>query len=130
MGDSVPQGPLGFIAFAPVWTFCLLCWRAGVQSTCLCRRIGPSRDGTRAPRQVRCGRRLPNRLPLKPAAPSKDARSFVQPMGSTSVQQFANVTAIRADPQRGLIYLVNSDGLWVLQQHPASNLEVERATRG
>lgn len=56
--------------------------------------------------------------------------SFADPTNPRVVQQFANVTAIRADPQRGLIYLVNSDGLWVLQQHPASNLEVERATRG
>ena len=56
--------------------------------------------------------------------------SFADPANPRVVQQFANVTAIRADPQRGLIYLVNSDGLWVLQQHPASNLEVERATRG
>src|SRR5579883_1914059 len=38
-GGRRPPGPLGLIAFAPVWTFCLLCWRAAVQSTCLCRRI-------------------------------------------------------------------------------------------
>ena len=56
--------------------------------------------------------------------------SFADPANPRVVQQFAHVTAIRADPARGLIYLVNSDGLWVLQQHPAPNLDLERATRG
>ena len=56
--------------------------------------------------------------------------SFADPANPRVVQQFAYVTAIRADPARGLIYLVNSDGLWVLQQHPAPNLDLERSTRG
>ena len=64
-GTPSPRPP-GIYAFTPVWTFCLLCLRAGVQSTCLCRRIGQRRDATRAPRQVRCGWRPENRLPLNP----------------------------------------------------------------
>ena len=56
--------------------------------------------------------------------------SFADPANPRLVRQFANVTAIRVDPERGLIYLVNSDGLWVLRQHPARNLDLERATRG
>src|SRR5271170_2031074 len=51
----------------------------------LARRIGPSRDGTRAPMQVRNGWRPHGRRLDQPAAPSKNGRFFVQPMGSTSV---------------------------------------------
>src|SRR5579864_939222 len=54
----------------------------------LARRIGPRRDATRAPMQVRNGWRPHGRLLGQPAAPSKNGRTFVQTMGSTS-----NVTA-------------------------------------
>src|ERR1700682_1001895 len=50
----------------------------------LARRIGLSRDGTRAPMQVRNGWRPSGRRSDQPAAPSKNGRFFVQPMGSTS----------------------------------------------
>jgi len=48
------------------------------------RRIGQRRDATRAPNQVRNGWRPHGRLLIQPARPSKDARFFVQTMGSTS----------------------------------------------
>ena len=51
----------------------------------LARRIGLSRDGTRAPMQVRNGWRPSGRRSDQPAAPSKNGRFFVQPMGSTSL---------------------------------------------
>src|SRR6202163_5010946 len=50
----------------------------------LARRIGLSRDGTRAPMQVRNGWRPSGRRSVQAAAPSKNGRFFVQPMGSTS----------------------------------------------
>src|SRR5450432_2161908 len=50
----------------------------------LARRIGLSRDGTRAPMQVRNGWRPSGRRSDQPAAPSKNGRFFVQLMGSTS----------------------------------------------
>src|SRR5271167_1177402 len=50
----------------------------------LARKIGLSRDGTRAPMQVRNGWRPSGRRSDQPAAPSKNGRFFVQPMGSTS----------------------------------------------
>ena len=50
----------------------------------LARRIGLRSDATRAPTQVRNGGRLHRRFLRQPAAPSKDCRFFVQPMGSTS----------------------------------------------
>src|SRR5712692_2929602 len=52
----------------------------------LARRIGLSRDGTRAPMQVRNGWRPSGRLRGQPAAPSKNGRNFVQLMGSTSIR--------------------------------------------
>src|SRR5229473_4873785 len=58
-------------------------------STCrtiemLDRRVGQRRDATRAPTQARNGWRPHGRHLGQPAAPSKDCRFFVQPMGSTS----------------------------------------------
>ena len=50
----------------------------------LARRIGLRRDATRAPMQVRNGWRPSGRRSDRPAAPSKNGRNFVQPMGSTS----------------------------------------------
>src|SRR6266852_1488382 len=54
----------------------------------LARRIGLSRDGTRAPTQVRNGWRPSGRRSGQPAAPSKNGRNFVQLMGSTSHKRF------------------------------------------
>src|SRR5258708_14642810 len=50
----------------------------------LARRIGLSRDGTRAPMQVRNGWRPSGRPSDQPAAPSQNGRLFVEPMGSIS----------------------------------------------
>ena len=63
--------------------------RNGVRRTIdlLARRIGQRRDATRAPMQVRNGWRPSGRRSDQPAAPSKNGRNFVQPMGSTSMDQ-------------------------------------------
>jgi hypothetical protein len=51
----------------------------------LARRIGQRGDATRAPMQVRNGRRPHGRLLVQqPAALSKDCRFFVQPTRTTS----------------------------------------------
>src|ERR1700676_2112766 len=52
----------------------------------LARRIGLRRDATQAPMQVRNGWRPSGRRSDQPAAPSKNGRNFVQPMGSTSAE--------------------------------------------
>jgi hypothetical protein len=62
----------------------------------LARRIGLSRDGTRAPMQVRNGWRPSGRRSDQPAAPSKNGRNFVQPMGSTSDATIDTILAERA----------------------------------
>src|SRR6202453_509493 len=88
MGDAVPPTP---------WDLALLfssmeAFRFTPTGPCrtidlLARRIGLSRDGTRAPMQVRNGWRPSGRRLGQPAAPSKNGRFFVQPMGSTSGYQ-------------------------------------------
>ena len=85
-GGSVPQTPWDLpLLFSRMDAFCFT--RNGTCRTIdlLARRIGLSRDGTRAPMQVRNGWRPSGRRLGQPAAPSKNGRFFVQPMGSTSV---------------------------------------------
>jgi hypothetical protein len=62
----------------------------------LARKIGQRRDAIRAPMQVRNGRRPHGRLLGQPAAPSKNGRVFVQPMGSTSQAYLAAVPVATA----------------------------------
>src|SRR6266699_116017 len=101
MGDAVPQTP---------WDLTLLSTRMDAfrftrTGDCrtidlLARSIGPRRDATRAPMQVRNGGRPHGRRLLgQPAAPSKDCRFFVQTMGSTSViwQRKAVSTVFRCE---------------------------------
>ncbi len=86
MGDAVPQTP---------WDLSLSFSRMDVfpftaNGTCrtierLDRRVGQRRDATRAPIQARNGWRPHGRRLGQPATPSKDARNFVQTMGSTSL---------------------------------------------
>jgi len=42
-------------------------------------------------------------------------------------RQFTGVTAVSREGGRGLIFLANADGLWVLQRHFAEDPEVQRA---
>jgi hypothetical protein len=66
MGDAVPQTPWDF----PLWTrlahFALAKFSALRRIELLARRIGQSRDGTRAPSQVRTGGGPKCRLPVTP----------------------------------------------------------------
>jgi hypothetical protein len=41
------------------------------------------------------------------------------------VRQFTNVTDVLRDSQRGLIYLVNDQGLYILQEQPAVDQQLE-----
>src|SRR5579872_5507525 len=85
MGDAVPQTPWDLaLLFSRMHAFRFT--RIGACRTIdlLARRIGLSRDGTRAPMQVRNGRRPHGRLlGHQPAALSKDGRFFVQPTRTT-----------------------------------------------
>jgi len=71
---------------------------------------------------------LLTRTKLPSAVPQPDSVSFVSfadPDHPRIVRQFDNVSAIRIHRERGLIYLANPDGLWILRQNPAPDQELE-----
>jgi hypothetical protein len=64
----------------------------------------------------------------KPMAPETvTVLSFSDPDHPRVSRQFAGVTAIYKDEPRGLVYLANADGLWVLRLQPAPNVAAEKA---
>jgi hypothetical protein len=52
--------------------------------------------------------------------------SFADPEHPAVARQFLGVTSMLKDTSRGLIYLVNSDGLWVLRVEPAADIELQK----
>jgi hypothetical protein len=51
--------------------------------------------------------------------------SFADPAKPKVVRQFSKVTGFLNDSHRGLIYVVNNEGLWILHEQPARDLELE-----
>lgn len=51
--------------------------------------------------------------------------SFADPAHPATLREFTGVTAVGSDERRGLIFLANSDGLWVLQESLAADPAVE-----
>lgn len=52
---------------------------------------------------------------------------FSDPQSPKVAREFAGVTAMSRDARRGLIFVANTDGVWILQQHLAMDPEVEKA---
>lgn len=52
--------------------------------------------------------------------------SFADAEHPQVVQQFSQVTSMLKDPSRGLIYLTNPQGLWVLRLDPATDLQLQK----
>jgi hypothetical protein len=52
---------------------------------------------------------------------------FSDPLHPKVAREFAGVTAISRDERRGLIFLANPEGLWILRQTFAEDPEVQRA---
>lgn len=52
--------------------------------------------------------------------------SFADPLHPTVKQEFTGVTAMARDDKRGLIFLANADGIWILQQHYAMDPQFEK----
>jgi hypothetical protein len=52
--------------------------------------------------------------------------NFAGPGQTQVVSEFTGVTAIGRDDPRGLIFLANADGVWILRQQLAEDPEVER----
>jgi hypothetical protein len=55
--------------------------------------------------------------------------SFADPHHPTVKQEFDNVTAISRDDRRGLIFLANDAGVWILQQRLAADPEQTKLQR-
>ena len=68
----------------------------------------------------------PNEPPGPPKRRTVTVLSFADPERPVVIRQFSGVTAVLKDPQRGLIYLTNGDGLWVLQGQPGPDKELEQ----
>ncbi len=51
--------------------------------------------------------------------------SFADPAHPQTVKQFANVTCTALDEHRGLIFVANDEGLWILHRNPAEDPEVQ-----
>lgn len=52
--------------------------------------------------------------------------SFADPAHPVVSQEFANVSAISRDDKRGLIFLANAQGLWILHEKLAMDPEFEK----
>jgi hypothetical protein len=64
----------------------------------------------------------------QPAAPQTiRILDFSDPRNPKVAREFNGVTAINRDDRRGLIFLANADGVWILHQNRAEDPEVERA---
>ena len=68
--------------------------------------------------------------PATPALPANQTiriMDFSDPLHPRVTREFAGVTATTRDDRRGLIFVANSDGVWILRQHLAEDPEVEKA---
>ncbi len=52
--------------------------------------------------------------------------SFADPLHPTVKQEFANVSAMSRDESRGVIFLANTQGVWILRETLAMDPEFER----
>jgi hypothetical protein len=68
-----------------------------------------------------------------PASPAPSASQtlrimdFSDPQHPRVTREFSSVTATIRDDRRGLIFVANPAGIWILQQHLAEDPEVEKA---
>jgi len=52
---------------------------------------------------------------------------FSDPQNPKVSREFTGVTAMSRDDRRGLIFIANAEGIWILKQHLAEDPEVEKA---
>jgi hypothetical protein len=63
-----------------------------------------------------------------PAAPQNfKIMDFSDPKNPQVAREFTGVTAMSRDERRGLIFVANADGIWILHQRLAEDPEVEKA---
>lgn len=52
---------------------------------------------------------------------------FSDPQNPQIAREFTGVTAMSRDDRRGVIFVANTDGIWILQEHFAEDPKVEKA---
>jgi hypothetical protein len=68
--------------------------------------------------------------PAAPAVPAPQTvriMDFSDPKNPKVAREFTGVTAMSRDGGRGLIFVANADGIWILRQHFAEDPEVQKA---
>jgi len=69
--------------------------------------------------------------PIVPAPPAASQNikimDFSDPKNPKVAREFTGVTAISRDERRGLIFVANTDGIWILRQRLAEDPDVEKA---
>jgi len=60
-----------------------------------------------------------------PATKTMSIVSFADPAHPQTVKQFAKVTCTALDDRRGLIFVANAEGFWILHRNPAEDPEVQ-----
>ncbi len=69
--------------------------------------------------------------PATPTAPPSPQTirimDFSDPQNPKIAREFTGVTAMSRDERRGLVFVANADGIWILRQHFALDPEVEKA---
>ena len=67
-------------------------------------------------------------IPVSAGAPQTlKIMDFSDPLHPKVAREFTGVTAIGRNDPRGLIFVANQDGIWILQQHLADDPEMEKA---
>ena len=69
---------------------------------------------------------LADAQPAAHAPSSISIMSFANPEDPKVVRQFTKVTGFLVDSRRGFIYVVNNEGLWILNEKPARDIELEK----
>jgi hypothetical protein len=69
---------------------------------------------------------LVSSVPAPTTSQTVSILSFPDPEHPTVVKQFLGVTATGTDVSHGLIYLANSEGIWVLHINPATDEQLEK----
>jgi hypothetical protein len=62
-----------------------------------------------------------------PEAQTIRIMDFSDPQHPKVTREFLGVTATSRDDRRGLIFVANNEGIWILRQHLAEDPEVEKA---
>jgi hypothetical protein len=62
---------------------------------------------------------------VAPQAKTMSIVTFTDPSHPRTVKQFTNVTYTTMDDQRGLIFVADNQGLWILHRNPAEDPQVQ-----